>query len=332
VCERNALLVSAVHCSVAARRPLWAGVVVLAVALLLLAAAVLAGAVAPAASAAPDAAQLDAFLAAHQSPMTGMGAAFIAQGQANGVDPAFLVAISGAETNFGQLLYQKDGDIATFNAFNWFFGPTWPESDFASWDEAIAREAAGLAGSLYYGSGLYAVQDIAPRYCPDGTGNWITNVSSFLTQLGGDPADTRLTASYGPPVTQPGLLTLEGDVQVTQRHYKVGDMARAQFTVTNGGGSTLQLDGIALSARGSGGSAVDLVSRAPISLEPGASRVIVARWPLDQAGDWSGWIQVEQQGVVSLVGNTKAFGFTVHLPKKLELRRWSLREQGLHLR
>ncbi len=301
--------------------------------LLVLLAVALAGAVAPAASAAPDAAQLDAFLAAHQSPMTGMGAAFVAQGQANGVDPAFLVAIAGAETSFGQLLFQKDGDIATFNAFNWVYGPTWPQSDFASWDEAIARVAAGLAGQLYYGAGLYAVQDIAPRYCPDGTAAWIANVTAFMTQLGGNPADTRLAASYGPPVTQPGLLELQGNVRVAGRHrYKVGDLAKVVFTITNQGGSPLGLDGITLAARGSGGSAVDLASREPLTLSPGESRVVVARWRLDQAGDWHGWIQVEQQGTVSLVGKADAFDFPVKLPHKLELRRWSLRDQGLHLR
>ena len=300
--------------------------------LALLSAAVLAGALAPAATAAPDAAQLDAFLAAHQSPMTGMGAVFVAQGQANGVDPAFLVAIAGAETSFGQLLYVKDGDLATFNAFNWFFGPTWPQSDFASWDDGIARVAAGLAGDLYYGAGLVAVADIAPRYCPDGTAAWIANVTAFLTELGGNPADTRLAASYGPPVTQPGLLELQGKVRVTGHRFKVGDTAKARFTITNSGGQALQLDGITLAVRGSAGSAVDLVSRAPLGLAPGESRVVLARWRLDQAGDWHGWIQVEQQGVVSLVGDAEAFSFAVKLPRDLELRRWNLREQGLHLR
>src|SRR5665648_44360 len=126
-----------------------------AVICVLLAAAV-AGAFAPAAAAAPDAAQIDDFLAAHGSPLTGAGATFVAEGRAYGVDPAFLVAISGAETSFGQLLYAKNGDQCTYNAFNWFFGPTWPQSDFGSWDEAIGRVAEGLAGELYYGAGLYS--------------------------------------------------------------------------------------------------------------------------------------------------------------------------------
>jgi hypothetical protein len=261
--------------------------------------------------------------------MTGMGAVFVAQGQANGVDPAFLVAIAGAETSFGQLLYAKDGDLATFNAFNWFYGPTWPQSDFVSWDDAIARVAAGLAGELYYGSGLFSVLDIAPRYCPDGTAAWIANVTAFMTELGGDPENTRLAASYGPPVAQAGLLELSGRVKVTGHRFRVGDTAKARFTITNSGGQALQLDAITLAVRGSGGSAVDLVSREPLVLAPGESRVVLGRWTLDQAGAWSGWIQVEQHGIVSLVGKAEAFRFPVKLPRDLELRRWNLRERAL---
>ena len=129
--------------------------VVLVAALAVLLAAALAGALAPAAAAAPDAAQLDTFLAQHASPMTGTGATFVREGQEHGVDPVFLVAIAGAETSFGEFLYSENGDQCTYNAFNWFYGPTWPTSDFSSWDEAIARVAEGLAGPLYHGAGLY---------------------------------------------------------------------------------------------------------------------------------------------------------------------------------
>ena len=97
------------------------------------------------AAAAPGAAQIDDFLAQHASPMTGTGATFVAEGREHGVDPAFLVAISGAETSFGRFLYSEGGDQCTYNAFNWFYGATWPHSDFSSWDEAIARVAQGLA-------------------------------------------------------------------------------------------------------------------------------------------------------------------------------------------
>ncbi len=141
----------------------------------------------PAAAAAPDAAQLDAFLAQHGSPMTGTGATFIAEGQMYGVDPVFLVAIAGAETSFGKLLYSENGDQCTYNAFNWFYGPTWPTSDFTSWDEAIARVAEGLGGPLYHGAGLISVDAIAPKYCPDGTEQWVANVKAFMIAAGRRP-------------------------------------------------------------------------------------------------------------------------------------------------
>ena len=116
------------------------------------------------------------------------------RGEEHGVDPVFLVAIAGAETSFGEFLYSEDGDQCTYNAFNWFYGPTWPTSDFTSWDEAIARVAEGLGGPLYYGSGLYSVDAIAPKYCPDGTEQWVANVKAFMSELGGDFTDTRIAA------------------------------------------------------------------------------------------------------------------------------------------
>ena len=187
--------------------------VVLAAALVVLLAAALAGALtlAPAAAAAPDAAQLDAFLAQHGSPMAGTGATFIAEGQIHGVDPVFLVAIAGAETSFGKLLYSENGDQCTYNAFNWFYGPTWPTSDFTSWDEAIARVAEGLGGPLYHGAGLYSVDAIAPKYCPDGTEQWVANVKAFMMRARRQPGRharrrrrRRRPPSPTPPSAEPG--------------------------------------------------------------------------------------------------------------------------------
>ena len=210
----------------------------------------------PAASASPSAAQIDEFLAAHSSPMTGDGAAFVAAGRKNGVDPAFLVAIAGAESSFGRFLYSEGGDQCTYNAFNWFYGATWPQSDFASWSEAIARVAQGLAGGLYYGSGLYSVQAIAPRYCPDGTANWVANVTSFMIQLGGNPPDTRLTATYGPASSDPALLGVDGEVELSGEPFEVGREVTARFTLTNIGDQPVALDGIQLMAVDPRGSSV----------------------------------------------------------------------------
>jgi len=300
-----------------------------AVICVLLAAAV-AGAFAPAAAAAPDAAQIDDFLAAHSSPMTGTGATFVAEGREHGVDPAFLVAIAGAETSFGELLYAENGDQCTYNAFNWFFGPTWPQSDFGSWDEAIGRVAGGLAGELYYGAGLYSVGAIAPKYCPDGTDNWINNVTSFMTQLGGDPADTRLAeASTLPPDTQPGLVALDGSVTLAGGAREVGRDVSVRFTITNSGGQPIALEGIRLAVRGPAGASADLVSDQAVTLAPGQPLAVSASWPLDTVGTWHGWIEVVQNGEPSLVGEKQAFAFRVSLPRDLVVRRWIMADTSL---
>jgi hypothetical protein len=247
------------------------------------------------------------------------------------VNPAFLVAIAGAESSFGQFLYSEGDDRCEYNAFNWFYGPTWPQSDFASWDEAIARVAEGLAGSLYYGSGLYSVNAIAPRYCPDGTNNWITNVSMFMAELGGDPSDTRVAAVAPPaPDVQPGLVALQGAVEVEGRHHEAGDHVDMHFVVTNSGGTMLTVEGIRLAVRGPGGSSEDMVSQEPVTLQAGESRVIEAAVPFSIPGEWHGWIEVQQDGVASLVGEEEAFSITVTLPRDPMVRRWFLREQSLN--
>jgi len=246
------------------------------------------------------------------------------------VDPAFLVAISGAETSFGQLLYAENGDQCTYNAFNWFYGATWPQSDFGSWDEAIGRVAGGLAGELYYGAGLYSVGAIAPKYCPDGTDNWINNVTSFMTQLGGDPADTRLAeASTLPPDTQPGLVALDGSVTLAGGAREVGRDVSVRFTITNSGGQPIALEGIRLAVRGPAGASADLVSDQAVTLAPGQPLAVSASWPLDTVGTWHGWIEVVQNGSPSLVGEKQAFAFRVSLPRDLVVRRWIMADTSL---
>jgi len=301
-----------------------------ALALAALAAAALAGAFAPAAAAAPDAATIDAFLDGHGSPMAGTGSAFVVAGQQYGVDPAFLVGIAGAETSFGRFLYSQNGDECTYNAFNWFFGPTRPESDFTSWTDGISRVAQGLAGALYYGAGLYSVAAIAPTYCPDGTADWVDNVTAFMTALGGDPADTRLFApSASPPSVQPGLVAVEGSVQLGDGPYEVGGHVDVRFTITNRGGEPVALDGIRLAVRGPGGASKDMVTRRPVTLQAGQSRRVNAAVPLTIRGRWSGWIEVAQNGVASLVGQPRAFSFRVVLPRVPQVRRWVVREAAL---
>jgi hypothetical protein len=307
----------------------------LVVALVALAASVLTGALAFASpvAATPSADQIDGYLIQHDSPMAGTGATFITQGEMYGVDPVFLVAIAGAETSFGKQLYSKDGDQCEYNAFNWFYGPTWPQSDFISWDAAIARVAAGLAGPLYHGAGLVSVDAIAPKYCPEGTDQWVANTKAFMLQLGGNPDDTRVAAAPvpgpTPSSTEPGLVALTGSVKLDDGDREVGQRIYAWFTLTNSGGQPVDLDGIRLAIRGPGRVERDMASDAALTLAAGQSVEVSTSWPLDLAGRWHGWIEVTRGGKAGLVGDQQAFGFWVRLPKDVQSERWQRRESTL---
>ncbi len=304
--------------------------------LALLLAVALTGALAPAAAAAPDADALDTFLARHASPMTGTGAIFVGEGQRHGVDPVFLVAIAGAETSFGAFLYSENGDQCTYNAFNWFYGPTWPTSDFSSWEQAIARVAEGLSGDLYYGAGRVSVDTIAPKYCPDGTEQWVANVKAFMIELGGDPADTRIGAAGVVPVpsatpasADPGLVALSGSVKLDKGDREVGQRIYVWFTLTNSGDQPVDLQGIRLAVRGPGSTVRDLVSDQPLTLVGGQSLEVSSSWPLDLVGRWRGWIEVTRAGEAAPVGDEQAFGFWVRLPEDHMLRRWERQDATL---
>jgi hypothetical protein len=299
-----------------------------AVALIAAAAALLVLAAPAAASSSLDAATIDAFLAGQGSPMAGCGATFVAEGAEHGVDPAFLVAVAGAESSFGLFLYSAAGDQAEYNAFNWFYADTWPEADFSSWDEAIAAVAAGIAGDLYYGSGLYAVDEIGPRYCPDGTANWLANVALFMGRLGGDPRDTRWTGG-GPPAGDAALLALDGRVELSPPPRVVGESVQARFTITNVGAAAIALDDVRLAVRDASGEAHDLSTPGPVDLAAGESRAFTGSWTLVARGSWSGWIELRYGDQRLLLGEAPAFAFTAWLPRDPELRRWTLAELRL---
>src|SRR5262245_54901006 len=52
------------------------------------------------------AAKLDDFLSTQGSPMAGAGASFVSAGRQTGIDPRYLVALSGAESSFGKYLFR----------------------------------------------------------------------------------------------------------------------------------------------------------------------------------------------------------------------------------
>jgi hypothetical protein len=159
------------------------------------------GAGAVGASAPAGAQELDAWMAQKVpgSPLVGMGAVFVREGQANGIDPRFLVAVAYHESVLGTAGSGRDIN----NAFGW--GPAIP---FSSWEENIATVAEGLADG-YVGEGLTTVGQIQGKWAPVGAGNdpsnlnsnWLDAVSKTLVELGGDPGGSVLAAPAQPAAT-----------------------------------------------------------------------------------------------------------------------------------
>lgn len=147
--------------------------------------------------AAAQAARIDGYLASKFSPLTGLGAVFVTESQAVGMDPRFLVAISGAETSFGT--YGPSQSI--HNPFGMGPGIVYP-----SWADAIRGAAQNLGGTLYRGSGLVTIVAIRNRWAPAGAvndpsglnSNWVRNVSTYLAELGGDPSASVFTGVAAP--------------------------------------------------------------------------------------------------------------------------------------
>lgn len=143
-------------------------------------------------------ARIDGYLASRASPLTGLGAVFVTECRAVGVDPLFLVAISGAETSFGTYGPSQ----AIHNPFGMGPGIVYP-----SWSDAIRAAARNLGGNLYAGSGLTTIPAIQARWAPHGAGNdptnlnsnWTRNVSTYLAELGGDPSGVVVRATSGAP-------------------------------------------------------------------------------------------------------------------------------------
>ena len=137
--------------------------------------------------AAAQAARIDGYLASKFSPLTGLGAVFVTESQAVGLDPRFLVAISGSETSFGT--YGPSQGI--HNPFG-----MGPGINYASWADGIRGAAQNLGGPLYLGDGRVTIVAIRDRWAPAGAANdptglnsnWVRNVSTYLTELGADPA------------------------------------------------------------------------------------------------------------------------------------------------
>ena len=134
----------------------------------------------------PDivASDIDAYLSKKPAPpaptLARSADTFVQQGKMWGVDPRLMVAIAGAETTFGTMV------CARFNAWNWFWAGSCPQSTFGSWDDGI-RTVTKFIRKSYLDQGLTTIPAIRRKYCQEHCDNWTPNVTRFYRdELKGD--------------------------------------------------------------------------------------------------------------------------------------------------
>lgn len=160
-----------------------------------------------------EASDLNTYLKRRGSPLAGLGSVFVREARKNGLDPKLLVAISGAESSFGQKV--KAG---TNNPFG--YGPHRP---FPSWQAAISTVARSLREN-YLDEGRKTIAQIGAKWAPEGAANdptglnsnWSRNVGRIYSQLGGagfggastsEPSPASLSGESSPlPDLAPAIL------------------------------------------------------------------------------------------------------------------------------
>jgi hypothetical protein len=115
-------------------------------------------------------------------------------GQKYNVDPRLIIAISGAETSFGNNRSGKNCSPYK-NPWNFLTGSNcWRFSD---WEESINQIFAQMR--LYREKkNIRTIDEIRSVYCPSGNDcivNWSRNVKKFYAEQGGDPNSDKLTYS-----------------------------------------------------------------------------------------------------------------------------------------
>lgn len=122
--------------------------------------------------------------------LAGHGQDFIDAGNAYGVDPAFLVAIVGAEQSFRNP-YGSNNLVGLTKDLGFGDGRMFKANDnqalvgFGSVKDGLMAAAKNLSGNLYFGSGKTSVPAIAQTWV--GKSGWSSEASiinSYLNKLG----------------------------------------------------------------------------------------------------------------------------------------------------
>jgi len=169
--------------------------------------------------------KIDEFLRSRNSPLAGYGQEFVDSGRTHNVDPRLIVAIAGAESSFGTANCQQWASADLHNAWGYMY---WPNDvrtcrPFDNWEAGIEQVTWQIGtGAYYFTEGRDTIEEIGGTYCGEGCTNWVRNVTTFYTAMGGDPNNLRFPSQentiYTPnmpaqPTTNQGAMaTIQSDL------------------------------------------------------------------------------------------------------------------------
>ena len=126
------------------------------------------------------------------TPMQSEAAGIYDTARRNGVNPAFVAGLAGAESSFGKAGYAR----GTKNPYGYgvHLGKT-----YGSYAQATDAMTKSLSGSLYKGAGLKDIQSIINKYTPTSDGNnpqgHVKNITNLGRRTGGDPTQVFVDSS-----------------------------------------------------------------------------------------------------------------------------------------
>ena len=134
---------------------------------------------------------LDAWLLKNKSPLWGQGITFVEIGRKYKIDPDFLMAITGAETNFGKVVARKSKyNVGNVGAFDRSRG-TYHFKDYSEGIEAIAKTLCNSylkntkkIGELSRG-GLQEIKAQRKSVYAESISNWNRNIKHYLSLIKG---------------------------------------------------------------------------------------------------------------------------------------------------
>jgi hypothetical protein len=136
----------------------------------------------------PDAGALERWMdrTVPDSPLSGLGQAFVFEGEAHGVDPRLLVAIALQESRLGT----QGSGAGRHNAFG-----LGPGNAYLTWQAGVAAAARTIAS--YARDGLSTIVQIQTRWAPVGASNDPAGLNGRGGRAGSPPVLDPVRASRG---------------------------------------------------------------------------------------------------------------------------------------